>query len=242
MASKRRNSNRLHLYVASAALIVGAGLMATPTTSFAADATDATTTTTTTSAEGTTVQDVVITATRREEVLSRVPVAVTAASGTQLLAAHIVTLSDLPTLATGISFNAGKGSSTSAITIRGQAEGDDSTGLEVPVAIFIDDIYYGTLADFDGNFFDIAQIAVLKGPQGTTFGRNVVGGALQITTNKPQLGVTNGEIDLTAETYSASGIPDSPGVVAQGDLNLAVGQDAAVRLAYIGNDVGGAYA
>ena len=153
--------------------------------------------------------------------------------------AHIGNFADLPASVPGATFVSTKGQSTADIEIRGQATTNDAPALELPVAIFMDDIYYGTLADFDGDFYDIQQIAVLKGPQGTTFGRNVVGGALQITSNKPQLGVTDGETSITAETYTGDGVPGSPGFESQGYFNAALGHDMAGRLAYSVKDVGG---
>jgi iron complex outermembrane receptor protein len=185
------------------------------------------------------VQEVIVTATRREEALSHVPIAVTALSGLQVKEAHIGNFLDLPAMVPGATFVSTKGQSTASIQIRGQSATNDAPALEVPVGIFMDDIYYGTLASFDADFFDISQIAVLRGPQGTTFGRNVVGGALQITSNRPRLGVTDGETNLTAETYTGGGVPTSPGFESQGFFNLATSQNTAARIAYSVKDDGG---
>ena len=218
--------------VAIAALIAGAGLLASPLAA-AAEAPAAA------PADASNVAEVIVTATRREEALSRVPIAVTAATGVQIRTLHITNFQDLPTLVPGVTFVSTKGPSTATLEIRGQVTTNDAPALEVPVAIFQDDIYYGTLASFDTDFFDVNQLAILRGPQGTTFGRNVVGGAVQVTSNKPQLGFTGGEVDLTAETFAGPGAPTSPGVEAQGFFNLALGQDAAARLAYSTKDVDG---
>jgi iron complex outermembrane receptor protein len=224
--------SRLNNRTAVIALVLGAGLVAAPVVVSAAPAA-------TTAASDAAPGEVVVTATRREEKLSRVPVAVTAISGVQAREQHIENFADLPALVPGATFISTKGQSTATIEIRGQSVTNDAPALEVPVAIFMDDIYYGTLASFDADLFDISQIAILRGPQGTTFGRNVVGGALQITSNKPQLGVTGGAIDVTAETYTGSGVPSSSGFESQGYLNVPVGSDAAGRLAYSVKDVGG---
>jgi iron complex outermembrane receptor protein len=186
-----------------------------------------------------TVQEIIVTATRRSEALSNVPIAVTAVDAKKILEAHIENFADLPSIVAGTNFVSTKGQSTADIEIRGQVTTNDAPALEVPVAVFQDDIYYGTLASFDADFFDVGQIAVLRGPQGTTFGRNVVGGALQITSNKPQLGVNDGAIDATLETFAGSGAPTSPGYEAQGFFNQSIGDKAAVRFAYNVKDVGG---
>ncbi|HEX7761021.1 MAG TPA: TonB-dependent receptor [Caulobacteraceae bacterium] len=182
------------------------------------------------------VGEVIVTATRREEALRNVPIAVTAISAEQVKSAHIGNFADLPALVPGATFISTKGQSTANVQIRGQATGNDAPALEVPVAIFMDDVYFGTLASFDADFFDVSQIAILRGPQGTTFGRNVVGGALQITNNHPQLGVTSGEINATVETFDRN---NSWGGEANGFVNAPLGDKAAVRFAYSLKDVGG---
>ena len=136
----------------------------------------------------------------------------------------------------GATFVSTKGQSTANVQIRGQSTTNDAPALELPVAIFMDDIYYGTLASFDADFFDIQQIAILRGPQGTTFGRNVVGGALQITSNKPKLGDPYGEVNLTAETYGRHG---SSGFESQGFYNMPINDQAAARIAYSVKNVDG---
>jgi iron complex outermembrane receptor protein len=237
MAHETAYTSRLKERISIAALIAGAGLIAAPAAAFAADP-PAPAAAATADKPGD-VQEVIVTATRREEALSKVPVAVTALTGKQVREAHIGNFGDLPASVPGATFISTKGQSTADIEIRGQATTNDAPALELPVAIFMDDIYYGTLASFDADFYDVGQIAILRGPQGTTFGRNVVGGAVQITSNKPQLGVTNGETSVTAETYTGNGAPTSPGFETQGFFNGAIGQDAAARLAYSVKDVGG---
>jgi iron complex outermembrane receptor protein len=232
MADQSKRTSRLANGVALAALVAGAGLAA-PTAALAADAPAPAATP---SAQ---VGEVIVTATRREEALRNVPIAVTAVSGAQVRAAHIANFSDLPALVPGANFISTKGQSTADVQVRGQATTNDAPALELPVAIFMDDIYYGTLASFDADFYDVNQIAVLRGPQGTTFGRNVVGGALQITSNKPQLGVTGGDIRLTVEGYDGDGAPKTSGFETQGAFNAALGQTAALRLAFSVKDIGG---
>lgn len=203
---------------ALAALFAGSGLAAP---ALAADA----------AADDTNVVgEVIVTATRREERLSKVPIAVTAITGEQAKTERVTNFVDIPAMVPGATFVSTKGQSTANLQVRGQTTTNDSPHLELPVAIFADDIYYGTLASFDADFFDIQQIAILRGPQGTTFGRNVVGGALQITSNKPTLGDNvYGEINATVSTY---GRHDQSGFETQGFVNLPVSGSVAARLAY----------
>ena len=234
----QRGRAPLMVRAALAALVAGASLAAIP-----ADAAAATVDTTASAAKPNSdvgqVSEVIVTATRREEALRDVPVAVTAVSGQQVREAHIGNFADLPALTPGANFISTKGQSTADIEIRGQSTTNDAPALELPVAVFVDDIYYGSLASFDADFYDVSQIAILRGPQGTTFGRNVVGGALQITSNKPQLGFTGGADTLTVESYAGSGAPHSTGFEGQGFINAPMGEDAAFRFAYSLKDVGG---
>ena len=229
MAQATATISMLKGRAAIAALIAGAGLLTTPGLAAAA-ATPAA------SPASTEVQEVIVTATRREEALRNVPVAVTAISGEQAKDSHIGNFGDLPALVPGATFIATKGQSTANVQIRGQATTNDAPALELPVAIFMDDIYYGTLASFDADFYDLAQIAILRGPQGTTFGRNVVGGALQITSQKPQLGVSDGEVNLTIKEFTPH---QTAGFEGQGYFNVPLGEKLAARLAYSVKDVDG---
>jgi iron complex outermembrane receptor protein len=213
----------------AAAGLLTAGLLTLAGPAMAADAAPA-------SGDSNTVEEVVITATKREEALQNVPIAVTAISGEKARAAHIGNFSDLPMLTPGANFVSTKGPSTANVAIRGQGATNDAPALELPVAVFMDDIYYGSLASFSADFYDIGQIAILRGPQGTTFGRNVVGGALQITSNKAQLGFDGGQISGTV-----SGYPEfsSMGFESQGYVNHAFGEDLAGRVAFSVKNVGG---
>jgi len=217
----------LRRQAAVAALVAGAGLMATPV--FAADAAP--------TAASSEVQEVIVTATRRSEALSKVPIAVTAITGERAKSERVLNFIDIPSQVPGATFVSTKGQSTANLQIRGQVTTNDSPHLELPVAIFADDIYYGTLASFDADFFDVNQIAILRGPQGTTFGRNVVGGALQITSNKPTLGDSaSGEFNGTLNTYERHG---AVGYESQGFVNLPIGDSKAFRIAYSVKNVDG---
>ena len=146
-----RRKSALTGCAAIGALLAGAGLLATPAMAQSAGAATAA------AAPGATAQvtELIVTATRREEALSKVPLAVTALSGVQVKAQHVNNFADVPSQVPGATFVSTKGQSTANIQLRGQATGNDAPALELPVAIFQDEIYYGTLASFDADFFDI---------------------------------------------------------------------------------------
>jgi iron complex outermembrane recepter protein len=176
-------------------------------------------------------QDIVVTATRREANLQNVPLAVSALSGDRIRNTRVTDFASLTATVPGPTFIPVSGSSGSQIQIRGQVATDDSPGFDTPVAMFIDDIYYSSVASFYPDFFDIEQVAVLRGPQGTTFGRNTVGGAIQVTSRKPQFGETSGSTDVTIRNYN--------GLESQGFLNIPLGDRLAWRGAYSVKNVDG---
>ncbi len=106
----------------------------------------------------------------------------------------------------GVRVVEGKGQQDSSIFIRGQAQSNQSVAMDTPVAFFLDDLYYGTTASYVADFYDTSQIAVLKGPQGTTFGRNVDGGAVQVTSAKPEMGVDSAYINTTFGNYDEANV------------------------------------
>ena len=129
------------------------------------------------------VADIVVTAQKREERMQSVPVAVSAFSGASLSEKGVQALNDLGNVTPGLVIpTAGIGGSP---RIRGVGTQISQGGNENSVSIYVDGVYYpGAGADVMA-LSNVAQVAVLKGPQGTLFGRNATGGLLQITTRDP---------------------------------------------------------
>ena len=219
-----------------AALLMSAGLAATPAMAQSASPTGAAADTAAAADDPAELTEVIVTATRRAEALKDVPLAITALSGEQVERARVQNFVDIPNIVPGATFVSSKGQSTANVLIRGQAQTNDSPHLSLPVAIFMDDIYFGSTASFSADFFDIEQLAILRGPQGTTFGRNVVGGALQITSRKPQLGEPDGEITASLSKYSKA---DDMGFEVRGYFNTPLSDTVAARLAYSAKNIGG---
>jgi len=129
------------------------------------------------------VGEIVVTAQRREERLLDVPIAITAASQEQLVASGVLSTRDLTTLAPGL--NAATQGLAFQPSIRGIGTTSTVLGDETNVAVYIDNVYIPFQA---GNAFglkNVERIEVLKGPQGTLFGRNATGGAIRIVTADP---------------------------------------------------------
>ena len=183
-------------------------------------------------AKGAELEEVIVTATKRSESIQEVPIAVSAFSGEQLAASRIMSLSDLAASVPGPTFVPISGGSGSQMQIRGQYASDDAPAFDTPVGVFIDDIYYGSVASFYPDFYDIEQIAVLRGPQGTTFGRNTVGGALQVISARPSVADgLSGKVSLT--------VRNPTGVESEGHVNTPLSDTAALRVAYSIKDYDG---
>ena len=149
-----------------------------------------------------TVEEILVTATRRVESLQEVPVAVTALNAESLDRAGVKDLRDLDTLATSFSMNSSQtetGGTT--LRIRGVGTTGNNIGLESAVGVFLDDVYLSRPGVALGDLMDVEQIEVLRGPQGTLFGRNTSAGAISIRTRRPNLSENESFANITAANY-----------------------------------------
>lgn len=137
-------------------------------------------------AEGDTgrLQDIVVTAQRREQSLQSVPISVSAFNAQAISSLSAETIGDLDKFVPGLTINDTSVTQPS-FTIRGVQTDDFGIGTEPSVGIFVDGIYSGRSGSSLIFFNDIQRVEVLKGPQGTLFGRNTSAGAISIISNKP---------------------------------------------------------
>lgn len=129
------------------------------------------------------VEGIVVTARRREESLQSVPVSITALSGDTLEHKSVQDLSEVATLAPGFRFSQEGGKNQPTLSLRGLGQLPIGEGVPA-IVVYFNDV---PLSKEGGNIptFDLANIQVLKGPQGTLFGRNTIGGAVLINSKKP---------------------------------------------------------
>ena len=136
--------------------------------------------------QGFALEEVVVTARRRTENLQETPVAVTALSADALRDAGIRNLSDLNQIAPNMEVSSANGNAPLAnIYIRGIGQRNSGANIDSGVGIYIDEVYVGRPDGALLDINDIQSVQVLRGPQGTLFGKNTTGGALVFTTNKP---------------------------------------------------------
>ncbi len=175
------------MLLAGAALLWGVPAVAQTAAGAAPDAGQAgtpTAPTDQTTADPNQLEDIVVTAQRREQSLQQVPISVTAFNAASIAALSAETIGDLDTFTPGLTINDSSVTQPS-FTIRGVATDDFGIGTDPSVGIFIDGIYSGRSGSSLIFFNDINRVEVLKGPQGTLFGRNTSAGAISIVTNKP---------------------------------------------------------
>jgi len=148
------------------------------------------------------LEEVIVTARKREESLQETPVAVTALSADTLRDAGVRNLAELNQIAPNIEVSSANGTAPLAnIYIRGVGQRNTGPNIDSGVGIYIDEVYVGRPDGALLDIYDIQSVQVLRGPQGTLFGKNTTGGALVFTTNRPtdefeaSLGVRLGNYD-----------------------------------------------
>ena len=129
------------------------------------------------------IEEIVVTAQKRSERLQDIPASITAVSADQIEAQGINATIDLPRLTPGLTFG-----STAAWTnfyIRGIGNSIATPAAQAPVAVYVDGVYQADTAAMALGLDDVERLEILKGPQGTLYGRNAVGGAINIITRTP---------------------------------------------------------
>lgn len=157
-----------------------------------------------------TVEEIVVTAQKRAENLQDVPVSVTAISGDSLADRGVTNVLSLNNLAPGLRVSSGDAAANPKIFIRGVGLSDFNPNSSSGVGIYMDGVYIGSpLAQMAG-FFDLAQVEVLRGPQGTLYGRNTNGGAINVTTKRPTQTYT-ADAAVEYATYNAINVSGAVG-------------------------------
>jgi iron complex outermembrane receptor protein len=146
------------------------------------------------------IDDIVVTARRREETLQQVPVSITAMSGAQLEARQIYAMDQLGTVVPNLQFDKAAPSSGSSsvgqVFIRGIGQADYTPVTDPGVAMYVDGIYIGRSPGNVLDLVDVERVEVLRGPQGTLFGRNSIGGAIKVHSRLPGFADAANRVEL----------------------------------------------
>ena len=136
--------------------------------------------------EATGLEDIVVTARRTSESLQRTPLAVSAFSGETLERTGATQITDLQGAVPNLNLVQGRGSSNATnIYIRGIGQPDALQTFDPAVGVYVDDVYYSRIRGTQFDLLDLERIEVLRGPQGTLYGKNTIGGALRLVSRRP---------------------------------------------------------
>jgi iron complex outermembrane receptor protein len=201
-AGQRRGALRLACSATALALAAPAAAQTIMASAAAQAATD-----------GVQIEEVVVSARRRKETIQETPVAVTSVSAAQMEAVGATEISDLHGAVPNLLFTpAVSGFQTANVSIRGLSFADNEKSFDPSVALVVDGVFQGSNTAQLMDNFDLASIEVLRGPQGTLFGRNTIGGVINVTRTRPtgawgaKLGVDYGRFD----TFSARAVVNVP--------------------------------
>ncbi|QSX80036.1 TonB-dependent receptor [Lysobacter solisilvae] len=171
--------------------------------------------------KATTLSEIVVTAQKREETLQNVPIALTALPEQLLQDTGVKDIKDLQILVPGLTVTSTQNEAITTARIRGIGTVGDNAGLESSVGVVIDGVYRPRNSVGFGDLGELERIEVLKGPQGTIFGKNTSAGVINVITRRPYYG-TGVEGEVTVGDYNALGLA--------GAFNTTLGERSAMRV------------
>lgn len=171
--------------------------------------------------EVTSLSAIKVTAQKREEALQDVPISLTALPEQLLRDTGVRDIKDVQILVPGLTVTSTQSEAQTTARIRGVGTVGDNAGLESSVGVVIDGVYRPRNGVGFGDLGEVERIEVLKGPQGTVFGKNTSAGVIHVITRRPDY-ETRVEGELTLGTYDARGVA--------GSFNTALGDNAAMRV------------
>src|SRR5271170_7673792 len=153
-----------------------------------------------------TLEEVIVTARKTQESLQLVPVSITALTGADIDKRPIDSLGDLGQFTPNFTFSeqAQAGRTAGVVYIRGVGQSDVLATFDPAVGVYLDGVYMGRMQGLDMDMMDLERVEILRGPQGTLFGKNTDGGAINITTKTPDASAdaNHGRIELSTGNYN----------------------------------------
>jgi iron complex outermembrane receptor protein len=175
----------------------------------------------------TTLEEIIVTASKREESMQDAPVAVSVIDGDTLLRAGVIDPNSLAEMVPNVDVNSEPNRDGLVIVMRGVAGTDVRNGADPTTAFHVDGGYVPRLSGANAYFFDVDRVEVLRGPQGTLWGRNSTSGVVNVITKKPQTESVEGDVEVAAGNFEQ--------FIARGALNLPLGDNVAVRASFMHN-------
>lgn len=148
------------------------------------------------------IADIIVTARRTNESAQSVPLAISVLDKQKLVDTNVTGLADVAKITPGFFVQTSSADPTGLLlTIRGQSQQDSILTTDSPIGVYVDGVNYIRSSNLETTLVDIDRVEVLKGPQGTLYGKNTTGGAISITTRQPDLKRTGGFIDVVGGNY-----------------------------------------
>jgi iron complex outermembrane receptor protein len=165
-------------------------------------------------------EEILVTAQRRSQSMQDVGISMVAFGGEELRELNVVSSMDVARLTPGVHVSGNVGGQASQFTIRGVTQNDFNDAIEAPVAVYVDDTYIPSMQGQTFGLFDLERVEVLKGPQGTLFGRNATGGLVHYIVSKPTDKI-EARLDGTYGRFNSAKI--------EGAVNLPLSDTVALR-------------
>ena len=170
------------------------------------------------------INEIVVTATRQSTNLQDTPIAITAVTARELEVRGLQEVEDLTAIVPNAEFRPTQGAFGPGVSasIRGIGQSDTNIGNDPVVAYYIDDIYYPTLLGSNFDLLDIDHVEVLRGPQGTLFGRNSLAGAVNIVSRQPDFNDPSSYVQVTVGSFNRTDI--------RAGFNMPLGENLALMV------------
>ncbi len=183
------------------------------------------------------LEEIIVTGAKREADIQEIPISISAITEDALSQSRFNDVRALGTLAPGLVLSNPAGFNATGGGMRGTGTNIILVTQDAPVSFLVDEFALSHVTSQFVNLFDVQQIEVFRGPQGTLFGKNTTGGVISITSKKPQLGEYTGEVEADYGAYSS----DQNIYSVKGALNLPLGDTIAIRIAAIADFDDGFY-
>ena len=148
------------------------------------------------------IEEIIVTAQKRQQTLQEVPVAVTVVTANDMQQAQMLDIKDLQSIVPSLRITQLQTTANTNFIIRGFGNGANNAGIEPSVAVFVDGVYRSRTASSLADFPNLERIEVLRGPQSTLFGKNASAGVISVITAKPDMQKTSGSASITLGEYS----------------------------------------
>lgn len=179
------------------------------------------------------LDEIVVTAQKREQDIQDVGIAITAFTGDQMKALGVEQSFDVAAFSPGVHISGNIAGQNTQFTIRGVTQNDFNDIVEAPNATYLDDGYLAIAQAQTFAVFDIDRVEILRGPQGTLFGRNATGGLIHYLSRKPDFDEVDGYADLTFGLFDSNA--DATQVRFEGAVGGPIGESVAGRVAVMYN-------